>query len=86
MAGESKEIVFIADDKMLEKHWAERISMSFILENHFMQRFKETFDIVFMWIKKDDDLSWKCFLNFQNFRIFRFEYHGDNCIEVEEDL
>ena len=86
MAGESKEIVFIADDKMLEKLWAERISMSFILENRFMQRFKETFDIVFMWIKKDDDLSWKCFLNFQNFRIFRFEYHGDNCIEVEEDL
>ena len=86
MAGESKEIVFIADDKMLEKLWAERISMSFILENRFMQRFKETFDIVFMWIKKGDDLSWKCFLNFQNFRIFRFEYHGDNCIEVEEDL
>ena len=85
-AGESKEIAFIADEKMLESLWGNRITMSFILENSFMQKYKEKFDIIFLWISKEKEFSWKCVLNFQNFHIYRFEYNEDSIVEVEEEI
>lgn len=68
MAGESKEIVFIVDEKMLTNLEGKTLTMSFILGNRFTEKYEEKFEIWFVHMLKNNS-SIKYLLRFQNFQI-----------------
>lgn len=85
MPGQSKEIVFIADDEFILNHNGKSVNLNFILENRFMNRYKETIKMIFTHISNDVNQI-NAYLFFQDFHIYKFEYKDDNITEVEEEL
>ena len=85
MPGESREIVFIADDDFILNHFGKSVNLSFILENRFTNRYKETFKMIFTYISKNSD-SIDLYLFFQEYHIYKFKYNNGIISEVEEEL
>ena len=84
-ADESKEIVFFADPeymKSFEKQW---ITVKFILENRFAQRYQESFCLLINVLSKDclhNEGEWYCDVIVQSFKIGKFEKNSRGKIEL----
>lgn len=89
IAGESADIVLYSEDDLIndfEKYKIEKISLSFILENKLMHKYKEYFSIHFAWIGHDTNGKSECVLDFNDYRLYRFEYENGTPKEVKEEL
>lgn len=89
IAGESADIVLYSEGDLIndfEEHKIEKISLSFILENKLMHKYKEYFSIHFAWIGHDTNGKSECVLDFNDYRLCRFEYENGTSKEVEEEL
>ena len=85
MPGKSKEIVLIADDNFILNHFGKRVKLSFILENRFAKRYKETIEMIFTMVTKDNDTINGYFF-FQNFHLYKFENKDGQLTPIEEEL
>lgn len=84
---EAKNIIFFAKESFLQDLRGKKITLSFILENRFAQRYKEKFDIVFSTITRDRNKQWHYLFHTQEFQISKYsldEYGKE--IEMVEDL
>ncbi len=85
MPGESREIVFIADDDFILNHYGKSVNLSFILENRFTNRYKEKFKMIFFHVSNYNN-SIDLYLFFQDYHIYKFKYSNGTISEVEEEL
>ncbi len=83
--GESKEIVFIADDNFILNHYGKKVNLSFILENRFAKRYKETIMMMFSLVTKENDAITGDFF-FQDHHIYKFEKKDGQSTLIEEEL
>lgn len=89
IAGESADIVLYSEGDLIndfEEYKIEKISLSFILENKLMHKYKEYFSIHFAWIGHDANGKSECVLDFNDYRLYRFEYENGTSKEVKEEL
>lgn len=84
LPGESKDIVLLAEDDFLLKHHGKSVRLVFILENRFVNVYKETTKMLFKYITKSKNDIEGSFL-FQDIHIYRKDKEGEN-IWVEEEL
>ncbi|PWJ11968.1 hypothetical protein [Ruminococcus flavefaciens] len=86
MPGKSSEIVFYGEAAFFKDFKDKQLTLSFILENRFMHRYLEKFDLKCRWVHFDDSGRMKFLLNFNNYKIYKFEYSGEKAIPIEEKL
>ncbi|GEM_PF-6988174 len=86
MPGKSSEIVFYGEADSFKDFKDKQLTLFFILENRFMHRYLEKFDLKCRWVHFDDLGRMKFLLNFNNYKIYKFEYSGEKAIPIEEEL
>ena len=71
----------------MEELRGKRVTLSFILENRFAQRYREQFDLVFSTITRDKKHNWHYMFHTQNFKMIKYsvDENGEE-IEIAEKL
>ena len=80
LAGGSKEIVFYANPDYMKSLIGEFITVEFILENRFAQRYKESFCMIITALSNKvihKDGEWYCDTAIQDFKIGKFVKNSD---------
>lgn len=86
LPAESNQITFFAREEFLCSMFGKRVRLSFILENRFSQKYKESFDLVVIQIDRPKK-KWHYIFDFQNFNLTRLENNENGqLIEVEEKI
>lgn len=90
LAGDSKEIVFYADPEYMKSLVNDFITVEFILENRFAERYKESFRLIITSLSNQcihKDGEWYCDSSIQDFKIGKFvkDSNGNTILKLEEN-
>lgn len=89
LAGDSQEIVFYANQEYMKSLVDKIITVEFILENRFAERYKESFCLRITVLSNEyihNDGEWYCDAAVQDFKIGKFEKNSDGqtVLKMEE--
>lgn len=85
LAGDSKEIVFYANPDYIKSLRGDFITVEFILENRFAQRYQESFRLIILALSNTcihKDGEWYCDASIQDFKIGKFVKNAEGEIVV----
>lgn len=89
-SGESREIVFYASPEYMTSLISEFITVKFIMENRFAERYQESFDLIISALSKEcihKEGEWYCDATAQNYQIGKFVKDGAGKIILKmEDI
>lgn len=90
-SGESKEIVFYASPEYMISLISEVITIEFIMENRFAERYQESFDLILTVLSKEcihKENEWYCDATAQNYQIGKFvkDDTGKIILKMEDSI
>lgn len=88
-SGESKEIVFYASPEHMLSLISEVITIDFIMENRFAERYQESFDLILTVLSKEcihKENEWYCDATVQNYQIGKFIKDNGKIVLKMEDI
>ncbi len=83
---ESKNIIIMAEQNTFLGMSGKKFRLSFILENRFAQKYKESFDMIFIYINNIEG-KLQCSISFQDYSLIKFNKNENGkLVEIEEVL
>ncbi len=90
LAGENREIIFYANSDFMKSLQGNSITIEFILENRFAERYKESFNLIITASSNEcihKQGEWYCGIAIQNYKIGKFakDSNGNITLKMEEE-